>query len=225
MTQLHLFQEPNPQIGEIEKQLYQSGGQYCIGVDEAGRGPWAGSVVASAVLFPLGNLPDRLLLLNDSKKLKPKQRRSLSQPIFDHALAVGVAESKAHIVDQVNILQATFLAMKRAIELVLEQGDQIKVDWIFIDGKQTLPFDFKIPQKAIVKGDSRSYHIAAASIIAKEVRDQQMQIAHRHFPQYHFHKHKGYGTRLHQEMIAQYGICPLHRQTFKPIKRHIEAIK
>ena len=222
MSQLNLFQEPQPHIGEIEEQLHQNGGRYCIGVDEAGRGPWAGSVVASAVVFPLGSLTKQLSLLNDSKKLKANQRRSLCQPIFDHALAVGVAESSSMIVDQVNILQATFLAMKSSIESVLKQLDQIKIDWIFIDGKQTLPYDFAIPQKAIVKGDGRSYHIAAASIIAKEVRDQQMLIAHRRFPQYHFDKHKGYGTKLHQQMIAKHGICPLHRQTFKPIARHIE---
>ena len=221
MSQLHLFQEPKPRIGEVEEHLSQTGGRYCIGVDEAGRGPWAGSVVASAVVFPLGSLPERLALLNDSKQLKAKQRRSLCQPIFDHALAIGVAESEAKVVDQVNILQATFLAMKLSIESVLEQV-KLEIDWIFIDGKQTLPFDFGIPQKAIVKGDGRSYHIAAASIIAKEVRDQQMCIAHRRFPQYHFNQHKGYGTRLHQQMIAQHGICPLHRQTFKPIARHLK---
>ena len=222
MTQLQLFKESQNQVGEVEQMLRQSGSRYCIGVDEAGRGPWAGSVVASAVVFPLGSLPNRISYLNDSKKLKPQQRRALAQPIFDHALAVGVAQSKASIIDQVNILQATFLAMKHAIHQVLERLNSISIDWILIDGKQTLPFDFKIPQKALVKGDSRSYHIAAASIIAKEVRDQQMHIAHRRYPQYHFNQHKGYGTRLHQNMIAQHGICPLHRQTFKPIKKHIQ---
>ena len=221
MGQLTLFQESQPYIGEVEKQLHQKGNRYCIGVDEAGRGPWAGSVVASAVVFPLGPLPEHLSLLNDSKQLKASQRRSLCQPIFDHALAVGVAESKSATVDRINILQATFLAMKLSIDSVLEQLDQIKIDWILIDGKQTLPYDFAIPQRAIVKGDARSYHIAAASVIAKEVRDQQMVIAHRRFPQYHFHKHKGYGTQLHQQMITQHGICPLHRRTFKPIARHI----
>ena len=222
MTQLNLFQGSSPQIGEVEQNLYRLGGKYCIGVDEAGRGPWAGSVVACAVIFPLDQLPSSLSLLNDSKQLKPHQRRALSQPIFDYALAVGVAESSAQVVDEVNILQATFLAMKVAIEKVLDLVPHLQIDWILIDGNHSLPFDFGIKQKALIKGDARSYHIAAASIIAKEVRDQQMHIAHRRFPQYHFNKHKGYGTKLHQNMIAQHGICSLHRTTFKPIARQIE---
>lgn len=174
------------------------------GVDEAGRGPLAGPVCAAAVI-----LPEHLEIpgLNDSKKLTDKKRRELFPLIQEQAIAYGIAFASEQEIDELNILQATFLAMKRAIAQL--EG---KADFALIDGNRET--DFGIPCQTIVKGDSRSANIAAASILAKVTRDEYMERLAEQYPQYGFEIHKGYGTKKHYEALTQHGMCPAHRRTF-----------
>ncbi len=182
-------------------------GVFC-GIDEAGRGPLAGDVYAAAVILGEGVFIDGL---NDSKKLSEKKREQLFDEIIEKADAYCIATASAAEIDEYNILGATFLAMKRACD-----GLQIKPSYALIDGNRSP--DLTIPCEAVVKGDSVSASIAAASILAKVARDRYMKELDEKYPQYQFCKHKGYGTKLHYEMLAQYGMCPEHRKSF--FKKH-----
>lgn len=178
------------------------------GIDEAGRGPLAGDVYAAAVVLPEGAFIDGL---DDSKKLSEKKREELFDVIISECSAYSIATATAKEIDELNILNATFLAMRRAVE-----GLGVKVDFALVDGNR----DPKLycPTETVVKGDSKSASIAAASILAKVARDRYMKILDEKYPQYLFAKHKGYGTKLHYEMIAKYGFCSEHRQSF--FKKH-----
>lgn len=174
------------------------------GVDEAGRGPLAGPVCAAAVILPEDvNIPG----LNDSKKLSDKRRREMYPLIKEQAVAYCVAFATEKEIDEINILQATFLAMQRAID-----GLQVKADFALIDGNREK--DFGLPVKTIVGGDGLSASIAAASILAKVTRDDFMLELAAKYPQYGFDVHKGYGTKAHYEALAQFGPCDVHRMTF-----------
>ena len=219
-----LFPTQDSYIGEVEAWAQQASHFPLVGVDEAGRGPWAGPVVAAAVIFPLGDLPAELELLNDSKQLSEKVRQQLVVPIKEHALAVAVGSIPADRIDQINILQATFEAMRLAVKNAMQTltEAQQKQAMILVDGRQKIP-DLFYQQHALVKGDARSWHIAAASVVAKVVRDQMMYTAHQRYPQYAFDRHKGYGTKLHQQALAQHGPCPIHRMSFKPLAQWKDA--
>ena len=174
------------------------------GIDEAGRGPLAGPVAAGAVILPRDCT---ILYLNDSKKLSEKRREELFLEIKEKALAWNVAVVSPARIDEINILQATFLAMRRACE-----GLSVRPDYALIDGNRMPPLD--IPGETIVKGDACSANIAAASILAKVSRDRLMMELDKLYPEYQFAKHKGYGTKLHRELLQQYGPCPIHRRSF-----------
>lgn len=179
-------------------------GVFC-GVDEAGRGPLAGPVYAAAVILP----PDPVIEgLNDSKKLSEKKREALFPIICDTALAWSVATASVEEIDELNILQATFLAMRRAVE-----GLSLKAEFALIDGNK-MPKGLTIPGETIVKGDSLSASIAAASILAKVSRDRYLLELDELYPQYGFKQHKGYGTKAHYEALEQFGPSPVHRITF-----------
>ena len=182
------------------------------GLDEAGRGPWVGPVVAGAVIFLKRNVDTYLLEhLNDSKKLSSPMREKLFELIKEEAkkgnMCYGIGSASAAEIDELNILQATFLAMRRAVLNL-----PLKPDFALIDGNKTPNLD--IEQRAIIKGDSKSANISAASIIAKVSRDRYMLEMAEKYPEYQFEKHKGYGTKLHYEMIEKYGVSPIHRITF-----------
>lgn len=189
---------------KFENEAYSNGYELVCGVDEAGRGPLAGPVCAAAVILPKGYIIEGV---NDSKKLTEKKREALFDVIKSEALAYSIATASAQEIDEINILQATFLAMKRAVD-----GLPIKADFAMIDGNQKPPLD--IPLTTIVKGDARSISIAAASILAKVTRDRYMLEMAEKYPQYKFEKHKGYGTKLHYEMLDEFGPSEIHRQTF-----------
>ena len=181
--------------------------QSVAGVDEAGRGPLAGPVVAAAVLLA----PDsKFNGLDDSKKLSPKIREKFFMIIKEQALSYGIGIVDVEKIEKINILQASLLAMKHAVENL-----SLKPDLLLIDGNQAIDTDIK--QWTIVKGDSLSQSIAAASVLAKVTRDKLMEQYHEQFPRYAFNKHKGYGTRLHRDLIKKYGLCPIHRRTFKGV--------
>ncbi len=187
-----------------ELNALQNGFAAVCGVDEAGRGPLAGPVYAAAVILPQGLVIEGL---NDSKKLSEKKRELLYDEITKNAVAWSVAYATEKEIDEYNILQATFLAMKRAVES-LEPG----ADYALIDGNRMPPLD--IPGETVIKGDSLSMSIAAASILAKVTRDRLMVDIDKMYPQYQFSKHKGYGTKLHYEMLAEHGVSPVHRRSF-----------
>ena len=182
------------------------------GADEAGRGPLVGAVVAAAVILDK-NHP--IAGLNDSKKLSEKKREQLALEIKQHAKAWSVSSVEPSIIDEINILQASLLAMKQAIE-----GLSIEPDFALIDGNK-LP-ELSCDAEAIVKGDARVSAIAAASILAKVERDNQMRALHIEYPQYEFNRHKGYPTKLHMELLKEHGPCPEHRKTFGPVRRLLE---
>jgi len=189
---------------QIEKSYFEKGFAFICGVDEAGRGPLAGPVCAAAVILPAHlEIPG----LDDSKKLTDKRRRELMPIIKEQAIAYGIGMAGHEEIDEVNILQATFLAMKRA----LAQLDG-KADLALIDGNRET--DFGLPVKTVVKGDSLSANIAAASVLAKVTRDDWMEAIAREYPQYGFEIHKGYGTKAHYAALTAYGPCPIHRMTF-----------
>lgn len=189
---------------EIEEFYKSEGYEIICGVDEAGRGPLAGPVCAAAVILPPG-LDD--LPINDSKKLSEKKRDELFGDICKNALAYSIAFVDEKEIDEINILNATFKAMCRAID-----GLSIASDLVLVDGNKTPGSGKK--EIAIVKGDSKSISIAAASILAKVSRDNVMYELDKKYPEYQFAKHKGYGTKLHYEMIKKYGISPVHRLSF-----------
>ena len=189
---------------EIEDEYKAAGFQTICGVDEAGRGPLAGPVCAAAVI-----LPPHLQIpgLNDSKKLSDKRRRELFPEICKQALAYGIAFATEGEIDEINILQATFLAMERALSQL-----KVRPDLVLIDGNRQK--DFGLPVKTVVKGDSLSANIAAASVLAKVTRDDWMIRQAQLYPKYGFEIHKGYGTRAHYAALEALGPCPIHRMTF-----------
>lgn len=189
---------------EIEDENYAEGVEVICGVDEAGRGPLAGPVCAAAVILPPHT---QIPGLNDSKKLSDKRRRELFPVICEQALAYGIAFATEQEIDEINILQATFLAMERALAQL-----KIRPDLVLIDGNRQR--DFGLPVKTVVKGDSLSANIAAASVLAKVIRDDFMVRQAERFPEYGFEIHKGYGTKAHYAALEQYGPCPIHRRTF-----------
>ena len=187
-----------------ENEAFSEGFETVCGVDEAGRGPLAGPVCAAAVILPKGLVIDGL---NDSKKLTDKKRRELYDVITQSAVSYGIAMASEQEIDEINILQATFLAMQRAMDEL-----QVRPDLALIDGN--LQKDFGLPVKTVVKGDSLSANIAAASVLAKVTRDDLMIRQAEQFPEYGFEIHKGYGTRAHYAALEQYGPSPIHRMTF-----------
>jgi len=193
---------------EFENKLTELGFEYICGVDEAGRGPLAGPVVAAAVILKKGA---KLEGVNDSKKLTKKKRQALIPLIKDQALAIGVCFVSSEEIDKINILRASRKAMVTAIEQL-----KIKPDYILSDAMDLQEID--IPFESIIHGDARSISIAAASIIAKETRDDYMLMLDKHYPEYGFKKHFGYPTKAHIEAINNFGISPYHRKTFQPIK-------
>ena len=182
-------------------------------MDEAGRGPLAGPVVAAAVILPEDALQrcPQLAILNDSKKLSEKKREALFEPVKATALGFGIGQASWEEIDQLNILQATFLAMRRAVEQ-MEQQFHLTPDLVLVDGNRDPHLGLQT--RAVVKGDGTSACIAAASILAKVTRDRQMVELDRQYPQYGFAKHKGYPTKQHYACIEQYGISPVHRRSF-----------
>ena len=193
------------ELWKYEHAAYQEGYELVCGVDEAGRGPLAGPVCAAAVILPRDL---EIEGLNDSKKLSDKRRRALYEVITEQALAYGIAMVDEKVIDEINILQATFLAMRQAVEQLSE-----KPALALVDGNREPDFG-EIPVKTIVKGDSLSANIAAASILAKVTRDRFMEEQDAIYPQYGFSVHKGYGTKAHYEALRTYGPCPIHRRTF-----------
>ena len=191
-------------LWEIENSLYAEGYKAICGVDEAGRGPLAGPVCAAAVILPRGlELPG----LNDSKKLTDKKRRELFPIIKEQAIAYGIGFASHEEIDEINILQATYLAMERALQQL--EG---KADFAIIDGNRAK--DFGIPVRTVIKGDSLSASIAAASVLAKVSRDDIMLEMAEKYPEYGFEVHKGYGTKAHYEALRAYGHSPIHRMSF-----------
>lgn len=194
----------NVNMWEIENSLYSNGVKVICGVDEAGRGPLAGPVCAAAVILPSGlEIPG----LTDSKKLTDKKRRELFPIIKEQAIAYGVGLASHEEVDEINILQATYLAMERALAQLT-----VRPDIALIDGNRAK--DFGLPVRTVVKGDSLSMNIAAASILAKVTRDDLMLEMAKEYPEYSFEVHKGYGTKAHYEALRQHGASPIHRKTF-----------
>ena len=189
---------------EIEKEALAKGYKSVCGVDEAGRGPLAGPVCAAAVILPEGVIIDGV---NDSKKLSEKKRESLFDVIREQALSYSIAYATVDEIEEINILNATMLAMRRAID-----GLDIKADYAMIDGNKIPPID--IDAECIVKGDAKSMSIACASILAKVSRDRLLYKYAEEYPMYGFDKHKGYGTKAHREAILKYGPCPYHRKSF-----------
>lgn len=192
------------ELWNYENRCWEAGYETVCGVDEAGRGPLAGPVCAAAVILPRGlDIPG----LNDSKKLTAKRREALYDIITEQALAYGIAFASEQEIDEINILQATFLAMERAMAQLAPPPELA-----LIDGNRSK--DFGLPVRTIVKGDSLSASIAAASILAKVTRDRLMEQYDEQYPQYGFAVHKGYGTKRHYAALREYGPCPIHRQTF-----------
>jgi len=198
-------------VFSYENTARAKGYENIIGVDEAGRGPLAGPVVAAAVSLAPGWFLEEI---KDSKMLSPRVRAKLFPIIKKNSLGYGVGIVDVATIDRINILQAALLAMKYAVEAV-----PIKANLLLIDGNK--PIDTEIDQWTIVKGDSLSYSIAAASILAKVTRDKIMEQYHKQFPHYAFDRHKGYGTSLHRNAIKEYGPCPIHRRTFRGVKEFV----
>jgi len=193
------------ELWNFEHETIEKGYTLICGVDEAGRGPLAGPVCAAAVILPTDlDIPG----LNDSKKLTEKKREELYDIITAQAIAYGIAMVSEEEIDEINILQATFLAMRRAVEAL-----SVKPDFVLIDGNRE-PDLGDLPLKTIVKGDSRSANIAAASILAKVTRDRYMLEMAEKYPEYSFERHKGYGTKVHYAAIREYGMSPIHRPSF-----------
>lgn len=189
---------------EFENQLYQKGINFVAGIDEAGRGPLAGPVCAACVVFPKGvNIEG----INDSKKLTEKKREKLFDEIIEKAEVYSIQFVEPEVIDEINIRQATHLAMEKALKAL-----DIVPEHILIDGNDNIPFD--VPYTYIIKGDAKSQTIAAASILAKVSRDRLMVKLDEEYPKYGFAKHKGYGTKAHMEAIQTYGITKVHRKSF-----------
>jgi ribonuclease HII len=202
---------PTQPMDYFEKMYYRRGYHQIAGVDEAGRGPLAGPVVAAAVILSIDGIGERLF---DSKKISPKKREHLYKTILEKAQGVGIGIIGQEEIDRLNILEAALKAMALAIENL-----PLPPDFVLIDGPHGLKVS--IPQKPIRKGDQLCNSIAAASIVAKVTRDRMMLECHQKFPQYNFAKHKGYGTKEHQRAIEKFGVCELHRKTFRGVKEYL----
>lgn len=206
------LEEQFKEMSQFEKVLYKRGFKCIAGVDEVGRGPLAGPVVAAAVILPHNAyLPG----LNDSKKLSEQKREELFQQITDCAISIGIGIIPSQVIDDVNIYQATKQAMKKAL-----LGLSVKPDHLLVDAME-IPMD--IPQTSIIKGDAKSVSIAASSIIAKVTRDRLMVRLGHDYPQYGFEKHMGYGTAYHLDALKKYGVTSEHRRSFAPIRELIEV--
>lgn len=200
---------------EFERVARLCGYRRVAGIDEAGRGPLAGPVVAAAVILPSRC---RLLGINDSKQLPAKDRELVYTAILEHAVGVGIGSADVAEIDRLNILEATRLAMRRAIDQLLPPPDYVLIDAVVLPG-------VNVPTRPIIKGDSLSVSIAAASIIAKVTRDRLMARYHEIFPEYGFLSHKGYGTAEHLERLARHGPCSIHRRTFAPVQEVMSVAK
>ncbi|MDO8663715.1 MAG: ribonuclease HII [Candidatus Wildermuthbacteria bacterium] len=208
-----------------EKKLWKKGYQYVAGLDEAGRGPLAGPVVAGAVVIKNCKFKIKNLKLRDSKQLSAKQREYFYEILTSHKevrWGIGIVSEK--VIDKINILQATKLAMEKAvinldkkikkqrIQKTSDRGNFVSIEFLILDGN--FKINFSIPQKSIVKGDEKVFSCAAASILAKVTRDRLMMRYHKKYPRYHFDLHKGYGTRLHLKRLKRFGRCAIHRNSF-----------
>jgi len=192
------------------------------GTDEAGRGPWVGPVIAAAVCFENLSIPEELASqLNDSKKLSAKKREKLFDLIYASGALIGVGQASAEEIDEINILQASFLAMKRALMQIEEKGKSI--DFVLIDGNR-LPKDWKWPARAVVKGDALSLSISAASIVAKVTRDRLMTVLAEEYPGYGWEKNAGYGTAEHIIALKENGVTPYQRKSYAPIAKLLNNI-
>lgn len=201
---------------QYERKLQQDGIQVIGGVDEVGRGPLIGNVVAVCVVLPIDFQLDGL---TDSKKLSEKKRNEFYEVICDKALAIGVGEVSEKEIDEVNIYQATKKAMKIAIE---EANNKIKIEHVLIDA---MPLDIDIPTTSIIKGDAKSITIAAASVVAKVIRDREMYELDKIYPMYDLAHNKGYGTKKHLQAIERYGITKYHRLTYAPVTKYKNKIE
>lgn len=193
-----------------ERALYENGVEFIAGIDEVGRGPLAGPVVAAAVILPKGC---KILHLNDSKKIPKAKHQAIYEEVMERAVAVGIGVMDNHIIDQVNIYEATKLAMLESLGKLDQQPQHLLID--------AMTLDTTIQQTSIIKGDANSLSIAAASIVAKVTRDQMMADYDRQFPGYGFAQNAGYGTAEHLQGLAKHGVTPIHRRTFEPIKSMI----
>ncbi len=204
----------------VERRLWSKGYRYVAGVDEAGRGPWAGPVVAAAVILPanLPELEERLAGVHDSKRLNARQRNRFFQRIRDVAFAVGVGQATPEEIDRMGIVPATQLAMQRAVASLSTMPDYLLLDHL------SLP-DVPVPQEAFVRGDARVLSIAAASIVAKVVRDDLMIAYDTLYPGYGFARHKGYGTREHREALHHLGPTPIHRRSWGPVRQALQGFR
>jgi ribonuclease HII len=200
---------------EFERVARLCGYRRIAGIDEAGRGPLAGPVVAAAIILPT-RCP--LFGINDSKQLSAKDREQVYAAILEQAVAIGIGSADVAEIDQLNILTATRLAMCRAIDQLAPPPDYLLIDAVVLPG-------LKVPIRPIIKGDSLSVSIAAASIVAKVTRDRLMANYHETFPEYGFLSHKGYGTAEHLERLARHGPCSIHRRTFSPVQEVMSAAK
>ncbi len=214
-TQLRLFSSDDrikTNLWAFENRARSSGYFTIAGIDEAGRGPLAGPVVSAAVVLPAALAAGEI---TDSKKLTPKKRRLLYDRIYARAVAIGIGIVDPTYIDRINILQASLLAMAVSVKNLIPQPE-----YLLIDGNFTIPSP--LPQEAVIRGDSLSISIAAASIVAKETRDRLMERYHRDYPEFGFNRHKGYPTRAHREAIRQFGHSPIHRLSFKGVKEHVK---
>ena len=202
-----------PTLAE-EMALFEQGYCFVAGLDEAGRGCLAGPVVAAAVILPLDEeqaIATRLTGVNDSKQVSAPERERLFEVVMQHALAVGVGIGTVEVIDERNILQATKHAMRAALQQLTVAPQALLLDALLLQ-------DISLPQRSIIKGDTRCLSIAAASIIAKVTRDRLMLVLHEEYPAYGFDKHKGYGTKVHLAALQHYGATPHHRRSFAPVQ-------
>jgi ribonuclease HII len=205
----------SPNLKE-EKRLWKKGFKVVVGLDEAGRGPLAGPVVAAAVSI-IPNSKFKISKIRDSKKLTPQKREELYRWITQCPFVEwGIGKVSEKVIDRINIFEATKLAMKKAI-FNLERKLKRKADFLILEGN--FKIDLPIPQKSIIKGDEKVLSCAMASIIAKVTRDKIMEKYAKKFPEYGFEKHKGYGTKFHLKMLKRYGPCPIHRRSFLPVAK------
>ncbi len=200
---------------QYEKELIKKGIKVIAGVDEVGRGPLVGNVVAACVVLPLNY---QLEGLTDSKKLSEKKRDKYYETLKKDALAIGIGRVDEKEIDRLNIYQATKVAMEMAIK---DANRQIKIEHILIDA---MPLELSIPSTSIIKGDAKSLSIAAASVVAKVVRDREMYELDKKYPMYDFGHNKGYGTKKHLDAIKKYGIIPEHRLSYRPVYEHRNKI-
>jgi len=210
-----------------EKNIWHKGYERVVGLDEAGRGPLAGPVVASAVMVRQFKISNLKFKINDSKKISAKNREKIYEILINHPdirWGIGIVSEK--VIDKINILEATKLAMQKAIINLQnnfslsyngrrKEGKSLNVDFLLIDGNFSLQAE--VPQKSIIKGDQKVFSICAAGIIAKVTRDKVMEKMHKKYPNYGFHKHKGYGTSLHIKNLQKFGPCKIHRKSFFPV--------